>query len=120
MAKSTWLHDITLPPGHPALTKDVNAEVVIVGGGLAGTLSAYLLSKAGKSVVLLEKKDIANSVTAYTTAWLNCVIDTDLQDLVKMYTPEGAGKIWHSGMEAIALIEKIIEDEKIDCDFSRV
>ena len=116
---STWLDNIVLPPPHPQLEGNVTADVVIVGGGLTGTLSAYLLGKAGKKVIVLEKKDISNTTTAYTTAWLNCVIDTDVCDLIKMYTESGASKIWHSGMEAIDLIEKIILEEKIDCGFGR-
>lgn len=117
---STWLNNVSIPTAHSPLKSDVVADVVIVGGGLTGTLSGYLLGKAGKKVVVLEKKDISNTTTAYTTAWLNCVIDTDISDLVKMYTESGASKIWHSGMEAIDLIEKIILEEKIDCEFSRL
>lgn len=117
---STWLGDVTLLPVRPSLSGDITTEVVIIGAGLAGTLSSYLLSKAGKRVAVLEKKDISHSITAYTTAWLNCVIDTDLSDLMEMYTPAGAKKIWTSGMEAIDLIEKIAKEENIDCDFSHV
>lgn len=117
---STWGEEITLPPAHDALTGGISADVVIIGGGLAGSLTAYLLAKAGKKTVVLDKKDMASCTTAYTTAWLNCVIDTDLADLIKMYGPEGARAVWNSGMDAIALIEKIIKDENIDCDFKRV
>jgi glycine/D-amino acid oxidase-like deaminating enzyme len=119
MSSSTWLNNISIPAAHSPLESDVVTDVVIVGGGLTGTLSAYLLGKAGKKVIVLEKKDISNTTTAYTTAWLNCVIDTDVCDLIKMYTESGASKIWHSGMEAIDLIEKIILEEKIDCGFGR-
>src|ERR1035437_10587268 len=119
MSSSTWLNNISIPTAHSPLESDVVADVVIIGGGLTGTLSGYLLGKAGKKVIVLEKKDISNTTTAYTTAWLNCVIDTDLCDLVKMYTESGASKIWRSGMEAIDLIEKIISEEKIDCGFGR-
>ncbi len=120
MDTSTWLNDIKLPSARPSLDNDIEAEVATIGGGLTGTLSAYLLAKEGKKVVVLEKKDISNTTTAYTTAWLNCVVDTDLSDLVKMYGEDAAKGVWRSGMEAIDLIEKIIQGEKIDCNFSRV
>lgn len=117
---STWLNDIEIPPAQPSLLEEITADIAIIGGGLTGTLAGYLLGKAGKKVVILEKKDISNSTTAYTTAWLNCVVDTNLSELIKMYEKEGARKVWRSGMEAIDLIEEIIKKEKIDCDFSRV
>lgn len=118
--KSTWLSEVTLPPSRPPLLETITTEVVIVGGGLASAIAGYLLSKAGRKVVILEKKDISSTTTAHTTAWLNCVIDTDLTDLIKMYKQEGAQKIWRSGMGAIDLIENIIAEENIDCDFKRV
>lgn len=118
--KSTWLENIELPETRPALRTNISTEVVVVGGGLAGTLTAYLLAKAGKKVVLLEEKNIASSTTAYTTAWLNAVIDTELADLIDMYGEGGASKIWTSGMEAIDLIEKIAQEENIECEFKRV
>lgn len=120
MSTSTWLGGIQIPPAHPGLRSNIATEVAIIGGGLAGTFSGYLLGKAGKKVVILEKKDTSNSTTAYTTAWLNCAIDTNLCDLAEMYGEDDVKSIWRSGMEAIDLIEKIIEEEKIVCDFSRV
>lgn len=117
---STWLNNIKLPEAFRALKGDVSTEVVVIGEGLTGVLTSYLLSKEGKKVVVLEKKDLTNSVSAYTTAWLNCVVDTDLSDLVKMYTAPVARRIWISGIDAIDLLEKITQEENIDCEFVRV
>lgn len=117
--ESTWLEDVVIP-ANPVLKGALVADVTIIGGGLAGTLTAYLLSKVGKKIILLQKKDISNSATAYTTAWLSSVVDTDLHKLVKMYGEIGAKKVWQSGLDAIDLIEKIILEEKINCDFKRV
>ena len=120
MNTTSWLDNMALGTPRASLRKDISADIAIIGGGLAGTLTAYLLCKAGKKAVILEKKDISDSITAYTTAWLNCVIDTDLTDLVQMYGDEGARNVWRSGMDAIDLIEKIANEEGIDCDFQRV
>src|SRR4051812_10966492 len=106
-SESTWLN-VPLPEPHRALVGEVKADVVIVGAGLAGTLTSYLLSKAGKKVVVLDKKDIRNTTTSHTTAWMNAVVDTDLTDLIKMYGKENAKSIWASGMDAIEMIEKIV------------
>jgi len=118
--KSSWLSTIKFLPALPPLLEDIAADIVIIGGGLAGTLTSYLLAKEGKKVVVLEKKDITHSMTAYTTAWLSAAIDTDWWDLSEMYGNNGAKSIWKSHKEAIDIIEKIVEEENIDCEFMRV
>ncbi len=103
----------------PQLKDDTTADVAIIGGGITGVTSAYLLSKAGKKVVLIEKDQIRGQATAHTTAFLTYIIDTDMRDMVKIFGKEKAKLIWQSHKEAIDHIEKIIKDEKIECDFTR-
>jgi glycine/D-amino acid oxidase-like deaminating enzyme len=119
--KSTWLtDDIELPKFEP-LGADRDAEVAIIGGGLCGTLAAYLLAKEGKKVVVLDKGEtIADSTTAYTTAFLSSDVDTDLSDLKSMFGKRVAYDVWRSGSEAIDSIEDIVQKENIDCKFMRV
>jgi glycine/D-amino acid oxidase-like deaminating enzyme len=99
--------------------KTATTDVVIIGGGLAGIWCAYCLSKEGKKVILLEKGTIGYGATQYTTAFITEAIDTDLPELVSLYGEEGAKEIWLSGEEAIKRIEKVVKEEKIDCDFMR-
>jgi len=104
---------------YPELKKDIQTEVAIVGGGLAGIVTAYLLARARKKVVLLERHEIGSGVTAYTTAFLTQVVDTAFSDLQKMFGPKKAELVWESGATAIATLEEIIKREKIECDFER-
>lgn len=104
---------------YPGLTQDLTADVAIVGGGIAGILLAYLLSKEGKSVVLVEAEEIGSGATAYTTAHLTEEIDTSISDLAKMFGPEKAKLVRKSHAAAIDLIENIVKTEKIDCEFIR-
>jgi glycine/D-amino acid oxidase-like deaminating enzyme len=115
---STWLATASLPQ-FPKLTKDIETEVAIIGGGLAGLFSAYLLAKAGKKVVVLEKHRISRMGTGFTTGFLTQSIDTDTVDQVSMYGDKDTRRIWESHGKAIDLIEKIVRDEKIDCEFTR-
>jgi glycine/D-amino acid oxidase-like deaminating enzyme len=120
--KTTWQNTIDGKKGveFKPLNENIVTDVVIVGGGITGTTLAYLLSRAGKKVTVLEKGTLTeSSTTAYTTAFLTYEIDTRLQDLVKMFGKDKAQGVWNSGIDAIDLIESIIFEEKIECEFTR-
>ncbi len=107
------------PKERPSLHENIQTDTVIIGGGLAGILTAYLLSKEGVSVVLLEKETIGSGVTSYTTAFLTKNIDTNISDLISYYGKPIASLVWKAHQEAIETIDHIIRQEQIDCDFMR-
>jgi glycine/D-amino acid oxidase-like deaminating enzyme len=114
--QKNWHSDII----YPSLKGDVSADVAVVGGGITGITTAYLLAKAGKKVAVLEKGNLHDSShTAYTTAMITAQVDTSFEDLIKIFGKDKAVQVWHSGMQAIDGIEKIIQDEAIDCEFER-
>lgn len=104
---------------YPSLKEDLDADVVIIGGGITGVVSAYLLSLEKKKVVLLEKNKLGSGATHDTTAFITQDIDTNLSSLKELYGLKKTRKIWESGAAAIELIENIIKEEKIDCNFMR-
>ena len=55
-------------PAYPPLREDLHADAAVVGGGMAGILTAYALHTRGLRVVLLESGRLASGVTAHTTA----------------------------------------------------
>lgn len=114
----TWQQDVTFPESE-TLTSDTDCDVVIVGGGLTGLLCAYMVARAGKSVIVLEANRIGAGVTAYTTAFLTQLIDTSMSEQVTYFGKERAKLIWDSHGAAIDLIEQIARDEHIDCEFMR-
>ncbi|RJQ31037.1 FAD-binding oxidoreductase [Candidatus Parcubacteria bacterium] len=118
MAESTWAEEKKTKT-YPKLGEDMSTDVLIIGAGITGVLTAYLLAKEGKKVTLVDSGEIASGATMYTTAFITKVIDTGLSELVKMFEPEEIKKIWGSGEKAIDLIEEIIKTERIDCEFIR-
>lgn len=102
---------------YPGLTADASADVVIIGGGLAGVVSAYMLARAGKDVILLEKDELGGGATHMTTAFITQAIDTGPDELIAMLGLENARLVWQSGESAIETIRTIAHQEEISCDF---
>ncbi len=107
-------------PHHAALRASPEVDVCIVGAGIAGLTAAYLLLRAGKTVIILEHGTVAAGETGRTTAHLSNAIDDGFPNLEKWHGVVGSRKAAQSHGDAIDLIEKIMTDEKIDCDFLRV
>lgn len=116
---SYWTANIKIPE-RTALHSNPSVDVCIIGAGIAGLTAAYLLLKEGLSVIVLEQGKIAGGETGRTTAHLSFIMDDGLTNMEKWHGLEGAKKIAQSHSDAISLIEKIIRDENIECDFSYV
>ena len=65
---SIWTKEVELPH-FPTLEGEVNTDVLIIGGGITGTLCAYFLQENGVDYVLLESNTIASGTTRNTTAF---------------------------------------------------
>ena len=116
---SVWMATATRP-AFPGLTRNESADVCIVGAGMAGLTTAYLLTKAGKSVIVLDDGPIVAGETERTTAQLATVLDKRFFELERLHGEEGAKLAAESHAAGIDTIERIVRDERIDCDFERV
>lgn len=108
------------PPSYPPLSADATADVCVVGAGIAGITTAYLLAKAGRSVIVLEGKAIAGGESGRTSAHLASAIDDRFFEIERVHGQEGARIQYQSHAAAIDLIEKIVAEENINCDFKRI
>lgn len=117
--KSLWMSAAFFPQTYP-LEQNLQADVVIVGGGIAGITSAYLLQLEGKQVVLLEKNQLGSGESGRTTAHFVNVLDDRYYRLNKFHGIKKSSLAIQSHTAAISQVEQIISDEKIDCDFMRV
>jgi len=115
---SIWTSTATVKK-YPKLERDLEVDALIIGSGITGITAAYLLAKKNKSVALIDKEDLSQSTTAYTTAFLTEVVDTGLTEMCEMFGKEKAKNIWQSHQDAIDIIEKNIASEEIDCEFVR-
>src|SRR5687767_2992332 len=118
-SRSYWTESAALP-AFPTLDRDTRADVVVVGGGMTGLSTAYLLARSGRAVVLLERGRCAEVDTAHTSAHLTMVTDIRLTDLVERFGRTHAQAIWDAGRAAIAQIDEIACEHEIECGFKWV
>lgn len=102
------------------LDGNITVDVVIVGAGIAGVTTAYLLARAGKSVAVLEDGNVGSGETGRTTAHLVNALDDRYYDLEKYFGEKNARLAAESHTAAVDLIEKIVQEENIKCDFERL
>jgi glycine/D-amino acid oxidase-like deaminating enzyme/nitrite reductase/ring-hydroxylating ferredoxin subunit len=103
------------------LAGDARYDVCVVGGGIAGLTTAYLLARAGRKVALLEAKPtVVSGETMFTTAHLSWVIDDRFSHVASVRGDDAAKAAAASHRGAIDLIEETVSREKIDCDFKRL
>ncbi|HYC60202.1 MAG TPA: FAD-dependent oxidoreductase [Thermoanaerobaculia bacterium] len=116
---SIWI-DTTPSTNYASLRGDVEADVAIVGGGITGITAAYLLAKAGQSVVLVDKGRIAMSETGHTTAHIVETTDADYREMIKTHGEDGARTDTEAIRSAVALIRSLVGELSIDCGFKAV
>ena len=116
---SVWMATSDVRP-QPQLTSDTDADVCIVGAGIAGLTTAYLLAREGKSVVVLDDGPIGGGETGRTTAHLSNALDDRYFEIERLHGADGVRLAAESHTGAISRIEAIVSDENIECDFERL
>lgn len=107
-------------PDFPSLHGNVSADVLVIGAGIAGLTTAYLLQKAGKRVIVVDEGQVAGGESVRTTAHISNALDDRYFELQRMHGTEGARLAAQSHAAAIDTIEALIAELQIECDFSRV
>ncbi len=115
---SFWI-DSTPSTSYPSLVGDIHVDVVILGGGMTGISSAYLLAQAGLKTVVLESDRILLGTTGHTTGKLTIQHNLIYDQLIKQIGETKAKLYAEANQDAIEFIAKVIEEEGIDCDFTR-
>lgn len=116
--QSIWLKDfknsITI------LDKDIDCDILIIGAGITGLSTAYHLINSNLKVVVVDKDEIGNDVTARTTGKITYLQELIYTRLKKEISEEISKNYLESQLEAIDILTNIIEKEKIECDLEQV
>src|ERR1051325_8064661 len=103
---SVWMADIQIP-ARPTLERNISVDVCIVGAGIAGITTAYLLAQEGRAVAVLDDGRIAGGETSRTTAHLVNALDDRYYEIEEMHGEKGARMAAESHSAAIDRIEAI-------------
>ncbi len=115
--ESYWI-GTTPSTDYPSLEENIKTDILIVGGGITGLTNAYLLQREGFDVTVIDSFRIAMSTSGHTTAKITSLHDLKYSSLKEKIGIEGAKRYGEINEKAISLIETIISENNIHCDFS--
>ena len=115
MNKSYWVES-TPKTNYPNISNALDSDVLIIGGGITGILTAYMLSESDLNISIVEADKMAMGVTANTTAKITSQHGLLYDYLLNTFGFETAKGYLDSNEEAITTIKNIIQKENINCD----
>ncbi|WP_242144357.1 MULTISPECIES: FAD-dependent oxidoreductase [unclassified Bacillus cereus group] len=111
---SYWIDSTSLPT-FPALSENIKTEVVIIGAGITGITTAYLLAKEGMKVVLLDSDRILNGTTGHTTAKITAQHDLIYDEFINHFGIDKARLYYEANNQALQFIKEIVKTHHIEC-----
>lgn len=111
---SIWEADVQMPH-FPQLEADLHTDVLVIGGGIAGLLCAWHLTRGGINCALIEQNRIMGGVSGRTTAKLTAQHGLIYSKLLERLGTERAGLYWQANRDAVAALGKLAKNT--DCDF---
>lgn len=117
--KSYWIDSKTEKEEYKRLNENIETDICIIGGGITGISIAYYLNQYKIKNVILEKDRIAQKTTGHSTAKITSEHGLFYKYLIDSEGKEFAKKYYEANEKAKESIAKIIEQEKIECDFER-
>ena len=114
MNHSLWADTVVLPT-FPQLQGDVKTDVLIIGGGMAGLLTAHAMAQSGVDYLLIEADTICGGVTGNTTAKITSQHGLIYDKLIREFGVEKARMYYEANQAALARYRQLCRD--IPCDF---
>ena len=106
---------------YAALSSDITVDVAVIGGGITGLTTAYLLAKHGKKVAVLEAHHIGKGSTGNSTGNLYATVgNKGLHAIESKFDADTVRKVVAARAEAVDFIAEIVSQHNIECDFKRV
>jgi len=113
-----WLHTVQMPAGTPGALPE-RVDVAIVGAGFTGLSAARILAKRGASVAVLETNTIGWGASSRNGGMVLTGMKLGVETLSSRYGMDVTKRMYAASLASINLVEHIVGEEKIDCNFSR-
>ena len=117
--KNYWLETVAEPATGAAGSLPDKVEVAIVGGGFCGLSAARVLAQRGVRVALLEAESLGWGASCRNGGMVLTGMKLPVPTLIKRYGRETVQRMYAASLESIDLVERIVKEEGIECDFSR-
>lgn len=114
--ESYWIAS-TETTNYPALERDIDVDILIIGGGFVGISCAYQLLNQGFKIAILEGNKILNGVTAHTTAKITSQHGLIYDKIKSQMSRELSQQYADANQHAIQEIKRIADEHHIDCDY---
>lgn len=114
LPQSYWLHSAHIPSFSP-LQENIHVDVAVVGAGITGITTAYLLARQGVKTAVVDAGRIGWGTTGHTTAKLTAQHGLIYEELIAHFGEEKARQYYEANREGIRLIKGIIAEEGIEC-----
>ena len=111
---SLWLDGVQR--SYPRLDGDAQADVAIVGGGIAGIATAYFLAKSGARAIVLEARGVAEAASGRNAGFLLAGVAENLVAASRRYGAENALRIWKLTRHTQELVRTLVAEHDIDCE----
>src|SRR3954471_21998706 len=113
---SLWM-DTAPDTSYPPLEPGRHFDVAVLGGGMAGLTTAYMLEKGGASVAVVEADRVAAGVTAYTTAKVSSLHGTIYSTIESKFGEDGARTYAAANEAGREWMRALVRELSIDCDW---
>jgi glycine/D-amino acid oxidase-like deaminating enzyme/nitrite reductase/ring-hydroxylating ferredoxin subunit len=116
--RSMW--NASVPVTHfPPLTENIFVDTAVLGGGIAGLTTAFLLKAAGQTVAVIEAGRIASLVSGHTTAKITSAHGVIYSEITRKFNKEAAQLYGEANEAAIEQVAQMIKKMAIFCEFER-
>ena len=115
--ESYWRQAYPKKALYPRLNQDMEADTIIIGAGITGLTTAYLLKQSGLKVVVLDKATVGGGTTARSTCKVTSQHNLVYADLESRLGERVARDYGMANEAAIQQIDSIIKTQQIDCDW---
>ncbi|OGY16878.1 MAG: hypothetical protein A2785_03895 [Candidatus Chisholmbacteria bacterium RIFCSPHIGHO2_01_FULL_49_18] len=116
---NVYWYNLKDPKPSKKLLGELKADIVVVGGGMAGLSCAQVLHEAGLQVIIVEKDFCGAGASGKTSGFITPDSEIELGSLLDTYGPEKAKRIWEFVISGVHIIQKNIERYHIECDYHK-